>query len=337
MKHLFIIAAICGTHPAFSQATDSATIFFNKGNEEMKAGRFLPASKAFENAVKYNPSFTEAYLQNGFAALQMRKVNLALNNFEKVYALEPNNPQAIKELTEIYYNYRKLDKAIEFANKCTQCSNASFIKGMSYYRKEDYGEAVKHLQHALKLDPANAEALYTIGRSYLDMDEYSKAIPFYEKAAELENANSTWIYELALLSYNVGNYKNSVKYFAKAAEKGYTQSNDFDENYGFASFYAGNYDKGEELIKEVWRKKPGNKEILRDAAEALYKKGQYDRSLMYCQKLMELDNNDAKALYQAGLNFIKKGPKEKGEKMCDKAIEMDSSLSNLRQKQEMPW
>ena len=121
MKHLFIIAAICGTHPAFSQATDSATIFFNKGNEEMKAGRFLPASKAFENAVKHNPSFTEAYLQNGFAALQMRKVNLALNSFEKVYALEPNNPQAIKELTEIYYNYRKLDKAIEFANKCTQC------------------------------------------------------------------------------------------------------------------------------------------------------------------------------------------------------------------------
>lgn len=181
MKHLFIIAAICGTHPAFSQATDSATIFFNKGNEEMKAGRFLPASKAFENAVKHNPSFTEAYLQNGFAALQMRKVNLALNSFEKVYALEPNNPQAIKELTEIYYNYRKLDKAIEFANKCTQCSNASFIKGMSYYRKEDYGEAVKHLQHALKLDPANAEALYTIGRSYLDMDEYSKAIPFTKK------------------------------------------------------------------------------------------------------------------------------------------------------------
>ena len=84
-------------------------------------------------------------------------------------------------------------------------------------------------------------------------------------------------------------------------------------------------------------KKPGNKEILRDAAEALYKKGQYDRSLLYCQKLMEIDNTDAKALYQAGLNFIKKGPKEKGEKMCDKAIEMDSSLSSLRQKQEMPW
>ena len=337
MKHLFILAAICGATPVLSQVTDSATQYFNKGNEEMKAGRYLPASRAFETAVKYNPSFTEAYLQNGIAALHMRKTNLALNSFEKVYALDPNNQQAIKELTDIYYNYRKLDKAIELANKCTLCPNAAFIKGMSFYRKEDYAQAVIHLQQAIKLDPANAEALYTLGRSYLDMEEYRKAIPYYEKAAELETASSTWIYELALLSYNTGNYKNSVKYFAKAAEKGYPQYNDFNENYAFAALYAGDYDKGEELVKEVWQKKPGNKEILRDAAEALYKKGQYDRSLLYCQKLMEIDNTDAKALYQAGLNFIKKGPKEKGEKMCDKAIEMDSSLSSLRQKQEMPW
>ena len=62
---------------------------------------------------------------------------------------------------------------------------------------------------------------------------------------------------------------------------------------------------------------------------------QYDKSLAYCQKLMELDAKDGKALYQAGLCFQKKGQKDRGQQMCDKAIEMDPSLTSLRRKKEI--
>jgi tetratricopeptide (TPR) repeat protein len=58
----------------------------------------------------------------------------------------------------------------------------------------------------------------------------------------------------------------------------------------------------------------------------------YDKSLEFCQKLIEFDAKDAKALYQAGLCFQKKGQKDKGQGMCDKAIEMDPSLASMRQK-----
>ena len=71
-------------------------------------------------------------------------------------------------------------------------------------------------------------------------------------------------------------------------------------------------------------------------AQALYEQRQYDKSLTYCQKLMEIDDKDAKALYQAGLCFQKKGEKDRGQQMCDKAIQLDPSLENLRRKKEMP-
>ena len=87
------------------------------------------------------------------------------------------------------------------------------------------------------------------------------------------------------------------------------------------------------MLLSLLEKKPDNKELLRDIAEAYYNRKLYSKSLGYCQKLMEMDMKDSKALYQAGLCFQKMGQKEKGQGMCDKAIELDPTLSGLRQKQ----
>ena len=315
---------------------DSARFYFNKGVEEKNAKRYLLASRALDKAIQLNPSFTDAYLENAFVALEMRKVNIALNSFTKVNELEPNNKIAIKELTELYYNFRQYNKAIEFARKCSDCENSNRIIGMSYYYQEDYPAAEKALNAALSKNPKDAEATYTLARAYLDMEEYKKAVPIYEKAVNMEGSKNSWMYELGLLYYNNNNYKSAVASFNKAAANGYAQTNDFNENLGYASLYSGEYEKGETLLMEIWKRKPGNRNLLRDMAEIFYQQKKYDKSLDYCQKLMELNKDDGKALYQAGLCFIKKGQKDRGQQMCDKAINMDPSLASLRKKIEMP-
>src|SRR5690606_30434084 len=120
-------------------------------------------------------------------------------------------------------------------------------------------------------------------------------------------------------------------YINMAGENGYRQSNDFNENLGYAYLYCGEFEKGEKLLMDLWAR-TNRKEIFRDIAEACYKQTKYDKSLEYCQKLMEMDMQDAKALYQAGLCFQKKGEKSRGQQMCDKAIDMDPSLASMRQK-----
>jgi tetratricopeptide (TPR) repeat protein len=123
--------------------------------------------------------------------------------------------------------------------------------------------------------------------------------------------------------------------FNKAAAAGFTQSNDFMENLGFSYIYSGEVEKGEKLLMEVLAKKPGNKDLLRDIADAYYQLKNYDKSLEFLQKLMELDAKDAQALYQAGQCFIKKGEKDRGQAMCDKAIELDPSLSKMKKQKQM--
>lgn len=332
MKISLFLSAILLANIAFTQNSDSANFYFQKGVEEKTASRFLVAATNFEKAIRFNPTMKQAYLENGFTNLQMHKIDVAKGLFTKAHELDPADKIAIKELATLYFDYRQFKQAMDFASRCNGCENAEKIIAMSNYHLEDYGAAVKGLLSVLTKNPNDPEATYTLGRSYLDMEQYKAAVPWYNKAVQLDPAKSSWAYELGLLYYNLDDYKNAVIFFNKAAAAGYLQSNDFLENLGYAFLFSGDFDKGEKLLLAILAKKPGSKEILRDMAEAYYAKKMYDKSLEYCQKLMELDMQDAKALYQAGLCFQKKGEKDKGQGMCDKAIEMDPSLASKRQK-----
>lgn len=320
---------------AFAQTTDSATFFYQKGLEEKNAKLYLAASKDFDKAVTFNPKLTAAYIDNGYANLEMRKTDAAISNFTKANELEPGNTAAIKELMNLYFSYRQYTKAVSFAQQCNNCAGAEKIIAISYFQQEDFGKAENALLALLAKTPDDAEANYTLGRNYLEMEQMLKAVPYYEKAIQLDTTKNIWLHELGSLYYNMNEYKKAVVYFNKAAANGFPASNDFNENLGFAYIYAGEFAKGEKILLDLVARKPGSKEILRDIAQAYYDQKQYDKSLEFCQKLMEMDMKDAQALYQAGLCFVKKGQKERGQAMCDKAIELDPSLNKLKHQQSM--
>jgi tetratricopeptide (TPR) repeat protein len=315
-----------------AQVKDSSTYYFNKGIEEKEAKRYMVASKYFGEAIQLNPTYTVAYVENGYANLEMRKIDEAKQNFTRAYELDPANNNALRELVELNYNYRHYQKAIDLAQKCATCPNADRIIAMSYYQLENYPKAEKKLLGLLEVNADDAELNYLAGRNYLEMGMEDKAIPYYEKAVQLDNSKSNWFFELGLLYYNNSRFKEAVIAFNKAAEKGFVQSNDFNENLGFAYLYSGEYDKGEKLLLEINERRPGDKDILRDMAQAYYDAKKYDKALDICQKLLEADKDDGRALYQAGLCFIKKGQVQRGQQMCDRAIELDPSLNKLRQK-----
>ena len=332
MKNLLIILSFFAVQNlSAALLSDSSDFYYSKGISEKNEKRFLTASANFEKAISFNKNYAEAYIENAFANKEMRKTDQVKANFLKAYELQPNNTQIIKELTNLYYDYRQWDKAAEFANKCVGCDNADRIIGLCNYETENYVAAEKFLLKAVAKNPEDALINYTLGRTYMETEMYRKAVPFFEKAAALNPEKNAWAYELGLLYYNNNNYRSAVTAFETAVKNGYVVSNDYNENYGYSLLYSGQYAKGEEKLLSIYQKK-GNKEMLRDLAQILYEQKQYDRSLDYCQKLLEADPKDAKALYQAGLTFQKIGQKEKGQGMCDKAIEMDPSLASKRSK-----
>lgn len=335
MKNLIVTLLIIAPLSCLANG-DSAQHYFKQGLVEKSNKRYLVAHQAFQKSISFDAQFKDAYVEDAAVLTEMRRIYDAKLCYEKLLEIDPQHTIAIRELAQLYFDYRQYDKAIELAQKCSECSSKNRIIGMSYYQKEDYASAEKYLLAALKQNPSDAEATYCMARNYLDMESYKQAVPWYEKAIALPNAKNSWMYELGLLYYNNNNFVSAVAAFEKAAAAGYTVNNDFNENLGFAAIYAGQMEKGETLLLEILKRKPNNVTLLRDMAETFYTRNQYDKSLQYCQKLMEINPKDGKALYQAGLCFIKKGEKDRGQQMCDKAIELEPSLANLRRKKEMP-
>ena len=337
MKNLIPTAFLCiFTNLLFSQSTDSSQYYFQKGLGESALHHFAVAGKNFDKAIQLNPNFTEAYLANGKVNLEMSRIYEANQNFTKAYQLQPANSEVIKGLTNLYFNNRQFQKAIDLAQKCNDCDNTDRILGMSYYHTEDYGKAIQFLLKAISKNGKDGEVAYTLGRTYLELENEKNAIPQFQKAVALEPSKSQWAYELGLIYYNQNDYKSALKYFSLAEENGYHKNNDFYENYGFAQLYTGDAENGLKTLTLILERKPNNTELLNNIANAMYETKRYEAALDYFKRLLDLNPKDANSLFMAGMTFQKMGQKEKGQKICDNAIAMDPSLARNRQKKEMP-
>lgn len=328
---LLILITLCTITSVFSQS-DSAKFYFQKGKDEQTARRYLVASKNFDKVIQFDAKYADAYIENGRVNLSMRRVDAAQTNFEKAYQLQPDNQVVIKELASLYINNKQFQQANDLAQKCKNCPEVDRIMAMSSYKMEDYAKAITALEKYLAKNPNDAEATYILGRSYLETEDFKSAIRQYQKALVLDPTKSAWMYELALQLYNSQDYPNAKKYFLMAADAGYPKSNDFLENLGFVYINTGDVENGLKNLTIVLSRKPNNKELLNDMAQALYSSKHYDEALTYYQKLLELNAKDASALYMAGITFQKMGQKDKGIAMCDEAIKLDPALAKNRQK-----
>lgn len=332
MKNLSLTLAALFTFTQLFSQSDSAHIYLKKGTDEVIAKRYMVAAKYFDKAIQFDPKYTDAYIENGKVNLLMRRLYFAQSNFEKAYELQPNNQIAISELATIYINNKQYEKATELAQKCKSCADIDRIMAMGNFKMEDYAKAITGLEKVLAKNPNDAEAAYTLGRSYLEIEDFRNAIKLYQKALALDPTKNVWMYELALQLANSNDYVNAKKYFLMAADAGYAKSNDYYENLGFACINTGDIENGVKYLNIVLSRRPNNKELINDIAQAMYSSKHYEEALGYYQKILELNPKDASALYMAGISFQKMGQKDRGVAMCDEAIKLDPALAKNRQK-----
>ena len=344
---IYLISMLCGML-AFSQTPvtsspvsdpDSAALFLQNGLQEKQTGRRMEAFKNFEKAYYYDNNNRKVVSELAASYFELRKYNEAKETYKKLEQMGDQSPATYKQLLTLSFNLKHNDDVILYANKLKNADPSekiNFYIGKIYYQQENYGDAIKYLQGAIKEDARNAEAPYMIARSYADMQNYKLSIPYFHQAIELDTAKNNWIYELALIHYAIHDDKNALKYMLLAGEKGYKRDNEYLENLGIAYLNTGQLEKGIAIMNEILKKRPSDMNVLNMVAEAYYGKQKYQQAIDYWDQVLFYDKGNASALYMIGMSYQKKGEKEKGKYLCDKAIEMDPSLASLKQKIHMP-
>lgn len=333
-----IVIVIVSSLPGYTQVTDSAGYFFQKGLLEKQNGRRMESFRQFEKALKYDTSNKAILDELASASFDLHNYGRAIEVYKKLVALGETTASNYKQLLTLSFNYKQNDDVLLYAGKLKEADpseKVNYYIGKVHYDNDNYGDAIQYLQKAANEDPQNAEVPYMIGHSYLAMENYKEAIPYFQKAVQLDTSKPYWIYEMGLMYYAINDYKNSLKYILQAGDKGLKKDNDYMENLGNAYLNAGNFDQGIAIMQDVLKRKPSDLTILNTIAEAYYDKGKYQEAIDYWDKILSYDKQNASALYMIGMSFQKKGEKEKGQQLCDRAIQMDPSLGSLRQKKMM--
>ncbi len=340
MKNLLlIVVTISNAVPTLAQPSDSSIYYYVRGEAEMKARRYREAEKNFNKSFQLDPKNLNNLIQLGTSLVEQRRYVEAREKYLKAEVLDPNNPLVIENLATLSFNQRRWEEAIGYGQKMKKQKigkGADFIIARSYYEMENYGEAVKYCQYAIKEDPKNAQIPYIAGRCFMDMHNYRRAAGCFDEALALDSSNSNWMYEAGLAWYAVPDDKKALYWIEKAGEKGFKKTNDYMENLASAYLNVGQFEKGIVILMELLKKKPQDPEVLYSIAEAYYKSKKYPEAINYWDQALAIDNKNANALYMIGMAYQKKGETAKGRQLCDKAIQMDPSLSKLKEERKPP-
>ncbi|WP_027143902.1 sulfotransferase [Mesorhizobium sp. WSM3626] len=164
----------------------------------------------------------EALLKQAYALQQAKRLNEAQDLCLQVLSRTPNHPLALYILGTICLGYEDEAALRYFARAVGEEPNNPYYHlglASAYVKVSEYSPAIKHIQHALELQPDLIEALGELGDAYLDFDKPEMALPLYEKALKINRDHPKVRVGLARALTSVGRMDEAAIYLHEAIER----------------------------------------------------------------------------------------------------------------------
>src|SRR5205807_5905621 len=158
------------------------------------------AVQLLDQAVTRDPGFLLAHCQLAAAHdliyffnydYTESRLKLAQASIGNAVRLQPDAGQThLAQAIHFYWGYLNYDRAREELAKAQHAlpNNAQIFQflGLIDRRQGRWDEAIRHLEHALDLDPRNAEVIGDLCDTYFNQRKYGEAIAVANRALALE-------------------------------------------------------------------------------------------------------------------------------------------------------
>lgn len=202
-----------------------ANYHFKKANKFYEDQAFKKAVAEYEEAIKYNPKLSKAYLYLGLSYQTMYKPGLedkknienadkAIENLKKALEFEPENEDIILALGDTYNKIRNFDEAEKYylmiLERHPDKPGYYYVIAQFYRNFEKIDKAIEMFEKRISFDPKNPEGYKYLANFYYndllntakDVETakmyIDKAIELFEKMIELEPNNYENYYALGV-------------------------------------------------------------------------------------------------------------------------------------------
>lgn len=256
----------------------------------------------------------------------------ALTSFEKLISLEDENEKAQLYKAKILFEKERGNEALQVFDKVTtlnpQNGQAWHYKGVllaKYFKK--YLDAIKCLDMAIKLDSYQDISWYEKGSIYYhNLNNVEEAIRFTRGAIRINPENIDAIFLMAkILLEKKGDKEGALSKLKSVLEKN-------DEHVGALELIGtvleemGNGAQALEYFEHTLEKKPGNIAALMGKAKVLYKNySRYDESLKYFKQVLAIDPKNTGSYLNIAIILIKLGNPKEARYVLDELLNIDNS------------
>ena len=171
-------------------SNSQADSFFKNGHDNYKKGNLRAALSDFNEAIRLDPKFTQAYIFRGIVSTQLQDYQGAIKDYTKAIQLNPQESFAYGGRGLALSGLKDHKKAIADYNKAIQLNPqiVQFYKyrGTSHTELKDYQNAVNDFTQAIKIQPNYLPAYIKRGDTYYQLNNYRKAIADYTQVIKID-------------------------------------------------------------------------------------------------------------------------------------------------------
>ena len=164
--------------------------YFESGQQYFAQGKYREASIQFNNAVKTDPSFTDAHFQLGETYLKLQRRDRAEQEFGEVVRLRPGDYQTRITLTNLLVADHKFDQAEEQANLLLRQRQADpavhSLEAALLTSEGKIPQAIGETQKTIALAPGRWEPYLSLSLLQMKAGDSNAAETSLKKIVELD-------------------------------------------------------------------------------------------------------------------------------------------------------
>ncbi|MBE9056212.1 serine protease [Sphaerospermopsis sp. LEGE 08334] len=212
--------ALADYNQAIKINPDYANAYFNRGNLYDEQKKWELALADYNQAIKINPDYADVYTNRGVLYYEQKKWELALADYNQALKINPDLAEAYNNRGNLYRQQKKWELALADLNQALKINpdlaQAYIGRGLLYYEQKKWELALADFNQAIKINPDLAEVYNNRGLVYREQKKWELALADYNQALKINPDNADAYYNRGNLYYDLKKWELALADYNQA-------------------------------------------------------------------------------------------------------------------------